>query len=32
MVKTNMHANVSIISQNSEHIWQAPLCVVPFEI
>jgi len=24
MVRTNMHANVNIISQKSEHMWQEP--------
>ena len=32
MVRTNMDVNVNKISQKSEHMWQAPLCVVPFEI
>jgi len=27
MVKTNTHANVNIINQKSEHVWQEPLCV-----
>ena len=29
MVTTNVHANVNIISQRSEHTWQEPLCVLP---
>ena len=32
MVITNMHANINIISQKSEHVWQEPLYVVPFDI
>jgi len=27
-----MNANVNIISQKSEHMWQEPLCVLPFEM
>jgi len=26
------HANINIISQKLEHMWQESLCVVPFEI
>jgi len=32
MVKANMHANVNIISQKSEQMWQENLCALPFEI
>ena len=31
-VTTSMNANVNIISQKSEHMWQEPLCVLPFEM
>lgn len=32
MVRANMHANVFIICQRSEHMWQENVCSLPFEI
>jgi len=32
MMRTDMDVNLNIISQKSEHMWQEPLCVAPFDI
>jgi len=32
MVRANMQANINIISQKSEHMWQETLCVLSFGI